>query len=81
LLLCAVLLALPGCVIKRTASEKDIGLSTFHGIGVTYARERTNSTTLFSIGLIQLGHAHLIPVKGAARTLDINPLNVQPKVP
>jgi hypothetical protein len=81
LALIAGLLVLSGCVIKRTGHEKETSLGGFHAIGVTYVQERTNHTTIFSIGLVQTGAGKRLPVVGAAKQFDVNPLNVQPKAP
>jgi hypothetical protein len=53
----------------------------FHSVGAVYLNERTNHTTLFSLGFLQSGSGRRAPVSAAPRQLDINPLNVQPKTP
>jgi hypothetical protein len=68
-------------VIKRTGHQHETRLGMFHSVGAVYLNERTNHTTLFSLGFLQSGSGRRAPVSAAPRQLDINPLNVQPKTP
>jgi hypothetical protein len=75
-----LLLFLPGCVLRRTAHEKQSSLGTMHSFGLLYANERTNQTTLFSLGFFLSGSLQRTPVVHAVKQFDVNPLNVHPKV-